>query len=75
MLSQSKHVSEFSLEERILFSVEVGVLTLFWCLPRSGKQRWITAMFPSDPLEDMEQASENIGKQSFRSRFKKVQNF
>uniref|UniRef100_A0A671USR9 Rho guanine nucleotide exchange factor 19 n=1 Tax=Sparus aurata TaxID=8175 RepID=A0A671USR9_SPAAU len=26
----------------------------------SGKQRWITAMFPSDPLEDIEQASENI---------------
>uniref|UniRef100_A0A8C7MVT7 Rho guanine nucleotide exchange factor 19 n=1 Tax=Oncorhynchus kisutch TaxID=8019 RepID=A0A8C7MVT7_ONCKI len=25
----------------------------------SGKQRWITAMFPSDPLEDIEQASEN----------------
>ncbi|XP_056896542.1 rho guanine nucleotide exchange factor 19 isoform X1 [Takifugu flavidus] len=26
----------------------------------SGKQRWITAMFPSDPLEDIEQASENV---------------
>ncbi|CAB1329771.1 unnamed protein product [Coregonus sp. 'balchen'] len=25
----------------------------------SGKQRWITAMFPYDPLEDIEQASEN----------------
>uniref|UniRef100_A0A8C7U8W4 Rho guanine nucleotide exchange factor (GEF) 19 n=1 Tax=Oncorhynchus mykiss TaxID=8022 RepID=A0A8C7U8W4_ONCMY len=25
----------------------------------SGKQRWITAMFPSDPLEDIEQATEN----------------
>ncbi|XP_020491016.2 rho guanine nucleotide exchange factor 19 isoform X2 [Labrus bergylta] len=25
----------------------------------SGKQRWITAMFPSNPLEDIEQASEN----------------
>ncbi|XP_076022817.1 rho guanine nucleotide exchange factor 19 [Genypterus blacodes] len=25
----------------------------------SGKQRWITAMFPSDPLEDIEQANEN----------------
>ncbi|XP_068454751.1 rho guanine nucleotide exchange factor 19 [Clinocottus analis] len=25
----------------------------------SEKQRWITAMFPSDPLEDIEQASEN----------------
>uniref|UniRef100_A0AAQ5XFT1 Rho guanine nucleotide exchange factor (GEF) 19 n=1 Tax=Amphiprion ocellaris TaxID=80972 RepID=A0AAQ5XFT1_AMPOC len=25
----------------------------------SGKQRWITAMFPSDPREDIEQASEN----------------
>ncbi|XP_054651782.1 rho guanine nucleotide exchange factor 19 isoform X2 [Dunckerocampus dactyliophorus] len=25
----------------------------------SGKQRWITAMFPSDPLEDIEHASEN----------------
>ncbi|XP_014911562.1 rho guanine nucleotide exchange factor 19 [Poecilia latipinna] len=25
----------------------------------SGKQRWITAMFPSDPFEDIEQASEN----------------
>ncbi|KAL1021101.1 hypothetical protein UPYG_G00008830 [Umbra pygmaea] len=25
----------------------------------SGKQRWITAMFPSDSLEDIEQASEN----------------
>ncbi|KAK2851105.1 hypothetical protein Q5P01_007381 [Channa striata] len=25
----------------------------------SGKQRWITAMFPSDPLEDIGQASEN----------------
>lgn len=26
----------------------------------SGKQRWITAMFPSDPFEDIEQASENV---------------
>uniref|UniRef100_H3BXB3 Rho guanine nucleotide exchange factor 19 n=1 Tax=Tetraodon nigroviridis TaxID=99883 RepID=H3BXB3_TETNG len=26
----------------------------------SAKQRWITAMFPSDPLEDIEQASENV---------------
>lgn len=25
----------------------------------SGKQRWITAMFPSDPLVDIEQANEN----------------
>ncbi|KAM6925613.1 rho guanine nucleotide exchange factor 19 [Xenentodon cancila] len=25
----------------------------------SGKQRWITAMFPSNPLEDIEQATEN----------------
>nr|XP_054601725.1 LOW QUALITY PROTEIN: rho guanine nucleotide exchange factor 19 [Nothobranchius furzeri] len=25
----------------------------------SGKERWITAMFPSDPLEDIEQANEN----------------
>ncbi|KAM4564007.1 rho guanine nucleotide exchange factor 19 isoform 2-T2 [Odontesthes bonariensis] len=25
----------------------------------TDKQRWITAMFPSDPLEDIEQASEN----------------
>ncbi|XP_038154435.1 rho guanine nucleotide exchange factor 19 isoform X1 [Cyprinodon tularosa] len=25
----------------------------------SSKQRWITAMFPSDPFEDIEQASEN----------------
>ncbi|XP_053173665.1 rho guanine nucleotide exchange factor 19 [Scomber japonicus] len=25
----------------------------------SGKQRWITAMFPSDPREDIEQANEN----------------
>ncbi|XP_037102113.1 rho guanine nucleotide exchange factor 19 isoform X2 [Syngnathus acus] len=25
----------------------------------SGKQRWIAAMFPSNPLEDIEQASEN----------------
>uniref|UniRef100_A0A3Q2PFI8 Rho guanine nucleotide exchange factor 19 n=1 Tax=Fundulus heteroclitus TaxID=8078 RepID=A0A3Q2PFI8_FUNHE len=25
----------------------------------SGKQRWITAMFPSDPFEDIEQANEN----------------
>nr|XP_020468254.1 rho guanine nucleotide exchange factor 19 [Monopterus albus]XP_020468255.1 rho guanine nucleotide exchange factor 19 [Monopterus albus] len=25
----------------------------------SGKQRWITAMFPSNPLEDIEQANEN----------------
>ncbi|XP_028266317.1 rho guanine nucleotide exchange factor 19 [Parambassis ranga] len=25
----------------------------------SGKQRWITAMFPSDPFEDIEQATEN----------------
>ncbi|XP_053704575.1 rho guanine nucleotide exchange factor 19 [Synchiropus splendidus] len=25
----------------------------------SGKQRWITAMFPSDPREDIEQASES----------------
>nr|XP_057941227.1 rho guanine nucleotide exchange factor 19 [Doryrhamphus excisus]XP_057941228.1 rho guanine nucleotide exchange factor 19 [Doryrhamphus excisus] len=28
-------------------------------LTESGKQRWITAMFPSDPLEDIENASEN----------------
>ncbi|KAE8293176.1 Rho guanine nucleotide exchange factor 19 Ephexin-2 [Larimichthys crocea] len=34
--------------------------TFFVLLPRSGKQRWITAMFPSDPLEDIEQASENV---------------
>ncbi|XP_051914549.1 rho guanine nucleotide exchange factor 19 isoform X3 [Hippocampus zosterae] len=26
---------------------------------RSGKQRWIAAMFPSNPREDIEQASEN----------------
>ncbi|KAJ0064669.1 hypothetical protein NL108_011499 [Boleophthalmus pectinirostris] len=25
----------------------------------SGKQRWITAMFPSDPLEDIEQATDD----------------
>ncbi|XP_061592639.1 rho guanine nucleotide exchange factor 19 [Cololabis saira] len=25
----------------------------------SGKQRWITAMFPSNPLQDIEQATEN----------------
>ncbi|XP_019747239.1 rho guanine nucleotide exchange factor 19 isoform X6 [Hippocampus comes] len=28
---------------------------------RSGKQRWIAAMFPSNPREDIEQASENDG--------------
>lgn len=28
----------------------------------SGKQRWITAMFPSDPLKDIEQATENADK-------------
>lgn len=37
-------------------------LSALFCLTRSGKQRWITAMFPSDPFEDMEQASENVGQ-------------
>lgn len=39
----------------------------FCLLPRSGKQRWITAMFPSDPLEDIDKASENVGQWTISS--------
>ena len=39
-----------------------ALIALVLFLSRSGKQRWITAMFPSDPLKDIEQATENAGQ-------------
>ncbi|XP_068195880.1 rho guanine nucleotide exchange factor 19 [Antennarius striatus] len=60
-LSQKLHgISGFIFHLQLCEGQQLKHQILLKSHTESGKQRWITAMFPSDPLEDIEQASENV---------------
>uniref|UniRef100_A0A6Q2Y2G9 Rho guanine nucleotide exchange factor (GEF) 19 n=1 Tax=Esox lucius TaxID=8010 RepID=A0A6Q2Y2G9_ESOLU len=59
-LSQKLHgISGFIFHLQLCEGQQLKHQILLKANTESGKQRWITAMFPSDSLEDIEQASEN----------------